>query len=105
METTERKVCNECGHGYKEVICSKCGSKMFYFDMESDVLAKGIVDDNGVFSAMFAVGPHMFANTGTWRCCECDTEVEIEVGSFGYGWTDLSGIEKETMEEVFHEKK
>jgi hypothetical protein len=102
MKTTETKICNVCGNGYKEVICSNCGSKMFYFLMGSDVLVKGIFDDNGVFSAVFAVGPHMDVDSTTWKCCRCDTEVEIEVDSFGYSWTDLYGIEKETMEEVFH---
>jgi len=103
MKTTERKECKVCGNGYKEVVCPKCGGKSFYFEMSSDVIAKGVVDDNGVFQAMFAVGPHMNADTTEWFCEACDTKIQVE-GAFGYGWTDLNGIEKKTMEEVFHSK-
>lgn len=103
MKTTERKECGVCGNGYREVICPKCGGKVFYFEMSSDCIAKGIIDDNGMFQAMYAVGPNMDADFSEWICRTCNTHIEVE-GSFGYGWTDLTGIEKKTMEEVFHSK-
>jgi len=100
MKTTERKECKVCGNGYKEVVCPKCGCDMFHFNMSSDVLVKAIVGDGGGLEAVYAVGPHMNQHD-EWCCAGCDTPIG-DAESHGYLWTDLTSIEKKTVEELFH---
>ena len=99
----ERKICKVCENGYQEVLCPECGHNMFYFEMGSDVLVRAVVADNGNLDVMYAVGPNMSQDT-EWLCAKCDTEIEVDE-SFGYGWTDLDGIEQDDFEKVFHRQR
>jgi len=101
MKESKRKVCGVCDNGYKELVCSHCGHNIFYEDCECDIWQRFIVDDNGVLQAMKCVGSRMHTE-GIYKCLKCDTELNAEmIGSHGYGWTDMDGMEG-TMEECFH---